>query len=794
MVLLYIIIIIMMIMIMVFILAIVYKNTLVNSDIVQVEDPVDEEIQDNEDEIIGPAPQLPPSASLDFLPPTTTAPGPSSLDFLPPTTNAPGPGPGPAALKTQSEMAKLEKKLAVQPVVMDKRESKTPTPQLPPSASLDFLPPTTTAPGPGTGPGPAALKTQSEMAKLEEENKRKLEEENKRKLQNITNERERQRIIQENEEKNRKLEEENKRKVEENKRKLEQENKRKLEQEKIKLEQEKIKLEEERKAEEKRKVEEIKLKMSSEIWDVILLGKNVNTEDLLNFEQLYTMKMSATTTFYDIVKNNIKWINSESVTGIAWSTSDETWPSYLSVYNELFQHKNHVQMNDKTTRLIDVCWDNEKGKIRPNCQNKTIYIKINYNKDSLKRAIGKELMTPVIGIPIYSFTTFPDGKWFKIKYNQTNKTYTFNKIIQTPSKLRGIQGVEPKWTYTRKFYDDGIFRIKEHGKWTYIDRQEYHYLYEESEFIIKTVDDKFVMYAKDGRLISGMRSGSGSFEGELISNPIFVPKDKIHKIDYENAKFGLLGAMPFLHSFSNKGEIVPNYKYNSPNKKYYAIFIPNNGLYVKDVESNNYKVRILTPESTYARLYSSPYISVGIQRHFLEFYKDNTLRNKKQSFTLDPKNGDFVGYRRNFALVVTDLGELLCLDLYDGQIVNDFGKPFPTTLPKGIIGMCRANDPDENSRPTNPTKYLVSKGVVPTIQKIENKDIYDSINNNTSGVGNPPHFYHREAIYDINIITPQIQQDLWIKDCKNIRVNEPLIKPYKEHMRHGHPEYSPRPY
>ena len=90
--------------------------------------------------------------------------------------------------------------------------------------------------------------------------------------------------------------------------------------------------------------------------------------------------------------------------------------------------------------------------------------------------------------------------------------------------------------------------------------------YDLSEFIIKIIKDKYVMYTKDDKLISGMRAGSGSSNWSVLKNPIFIPKDKVNKTDYENAKFGLLGGMPFLHSFSNNGEIVPNKKYYSPNK------------------------------------------------------------------------------------------------------------------------------------------------------------------------------------------------------------------------------------
>jgi hypothetical protein len=124
--------------------------------------------------------------------------------------------------------------------------------------------------------------------------------------------------------------------------------------------------------------------------------------------------------------------------------------------------------------------------------------------------------------------------------------------------------------------------------------------------------------------------------------------------------------MPFLHSFSNNGEIVPNKKYYSPNKKYYAIFIPNDGLYTKDAESDKYKVRIRTPNSTSAKLYSQSLISGGNQSHSLIFYKDNELAPNK-TFMLNTSEK-----RRNFAVMVTDLGELLCLDLYEGKIINNF--------------------------------------------------------------------------------------------------------------------------
>tara|TARA_Y100000739_G_C20587984_1_gene456328 strand:+ start:70 stop:1461 length:1392 start_codon:yes stop_codon:yes gene_type:complete len=427
----------------------------------------------------------------------------------------------------------------------------------------------------------------------------------------------------------------------------------------------------------------------------------------------------------------------------------------------------------KTTRIVDVCWDNTREEMK--CENKTVYIKMNYNKSELNQTFGKELMTPVIGIPIYTFTTFPDSKWFKIQYNQTNKTYSFKKILQTPSVFRESTrgtyfspGADPYDRYKRQFHDDGIFR----------SALGYKMDFTISEFIIKTVSDKYVMYTKDDKLISGMRAGSGSSEWSLLKNPIFIPKDKVNKTDYENAKFGLLGGMPFLHSFSNNGEIVPNKKYYSPNKKYYAIFIPKDGLYTKDAESDRYKVRIRTPNSTSAKLYSQSLISGGNQLHSLIFYKDNELKPNK-TFMLNTKEK-----RRNFALVVTDLGELLCFDLYEGKIINNFGRTYEGTSSSQLV-QCRKNDPDKNSNPSDPTKYLANKGTVTSLQKVENKDIYDSWKNNYNS-STYPYFDHRGAVNNFDKISAQEMQNIWIDDCKDMRVNEPLIKPYLEYWAYGY--------
>jgi len=264
----------------------------------------------------------------------------------------------------------------------------------------------------------------------------------------------------------------------------------------------------------------------------------------------------------------------------------------------------------------------------------------------------------------------------------------------------------------------------------------------------------------------------------LLKNPIFIPKDKVNKTDYENAKFGLLGGMPFLHSFSNNGEIVPNKKYYSPNKKYYAIFIPKDGLYTKDAESDRYKVRIRTPNSTSTKLYSQSLIQGGNQLHSLIFYKDNELKPNK-TFMLNTKEK-----RRNFALVVTDLGELLCFDLYEGKIINNFGRTYEGTSSSQLV-QCRKNDPDENSKPGNRTKYLANKGIVTSLQKVENKDIYDSWKNNYSS-STYPYFDHRGAVNNFDKISAQEMQNIWIDDCKDMRVNEPLIKPYLEYSAYGY--------
>ena len=803
MVLLFIIIMMMMIM-MVFILAIVYKNTLVNSDIVQVEDPVDEEIQDNEDEIIGPAPQLPPSASLDFLPPTTTAPGP-------------------AAPKTQSKMT-------------------TPTPQFPTSASLDFIPPPPPPPsiaviGPvkqvGGGSPEEIQKAAAAEAKkkLEEEQKaaekakkkleekqkaaaaaaaaeaaeakKKLEEEQKaaaeaaaaeakKKLEEAKNEQERLKAIKDAEEAKKKLEKEQKAAVAA----AAAEAKKKLEEEQKAAEKAKKKLEEKQKAAAaaaaKKKIEDEKLKYGSETWNVVILGKHLNTKSVLNYEQLQTIKISPTTTFYDIIKNNIVWFNVESVKYLVWSTSNDDAASYAdnrSAYWDIKFMRNKMSLpSAKTTRIVDVCWDRTREEMK--CENKTVYIKMNYNQSELNDSIGKELMTPVIGIPIYTFTTFPDGKWFKIQYNQTNKTYSFKKILQTPSVFRDwtigtyfSQSADPSDIYRRQFYDDGIFRFKGY--------KERNTIYNLSEFIIKTVGDKYVMYTKDDKLISGMRSGRSydeRYRRDLISNPVTIPKDKVNKTDYENAKFGLIGATPFLHSFSNNGEIVPNKKYYSPNKKYYAIFIPDDGLYTKDAESDRYKVRIHTPHSVSVKLYSQSLISAGNQLHFLWFRRGKSDQNNKsrvhflnigiessgehKTFMLNTKEK-----RRNFALVVTDLGELLCFDLYEGKIINNFGRTYEGQYKNSQLVQCRKNDPDKNSNPSDRTKYLVNKGTVTSLQKIENKDIYDSWK---KYYGNSSYFDHNGEVNNFDKISAQEMQNVWIDDCKDIRVIEPIIKPYKE--------------
>jgi len=489
------------------------------------------------------------------------------------------------------------------------------------------------------------------------------------------------------------------------------------------------------------------------------------------------------------MKNNIVWFNLESVKYFTWSISNDD--SYmdikfmrnkmsvnepLDIYGrpeERWFANPEILPSAKTTRIVDVCWDSTREEMK--CENKTVYIKMDYNKSELNQTFGKELMTPVIGIPIYTFTTFPDSKWFKIQYNQTNKTYSLKKILQTPSVFReSTKGTyfspsaDPSDRYKRQFHDDGIYRIEE-----LVNGDEIY----NGEFIIKTVSDKYVMYTKDDKLISGMRAGSGN-EWHLLKNPIFIPKDKVNKTDYENAKFGLLGGMPFLHSFSNNGEIVPNKKYYSPNKKYYAIFIPKDGLYTKDAESDRYKVRIRTPNSTSTKLYSQSLIQGGNQLHSLIFYKDNELKPNK-TFMLNTKEK-----RRNFALVVTDLGELLCFDLYEGKIINNFGRTYEGTSSSQLV-QCRKNDPDENSKPGNRTKYLANKGIVTSLQKVENKDIYDSWKNNYSS-STYPYFDHRGAVNNFDKISAQEMQNIWIDDCKDMRVNEPLIKPYLEYSAYGY--------
>ena len=385
--------------------------------------------------------------------------------------------------------------------------------------------------------------------------------------------------------------------------------------------------------------------MSSEIWDVILLGEQ-NSGFFLStmYEQLYTMKMSASTTFYDIVKNNIKWINSESIENIAWSTDGKINMKYISI-------------NDRTTRLMDVCFD-EKSKTKI-CGNK-IYIKLFYKTSD----IGKQIIGPIMGIPIYTFTTTPDGHWFKIKYNQ-NKTYSFIKIVEKTGEKRPREPTNYRdtpegklWSYALEFYNDGIFKIGT-----------------EKEFIIKTINDKYVIYTKKGELLVGIRTGSHGLNEKsswkylgvgnltynyLIKTTKFIPKEKVDVIDYENAKFGLIGATPFLHSFSNKGRIVANEKYYSPNKKYYAIFVSSYGLYVKDA-SNNTMISIELKGSSSIEIYNTSFLN------YILFDRAREIGKAKKIPLSD-------GAGKNFILAVTDLGELICINLATGIIEIDFGK------------------------------------------------------------------------------------------------------------------------
>lgn len=74
--------------------------------------------------------------------------------------------------------------------------------------------------------------------------------------------------------------------------------------------------------------------------------------------------------------------------------------------------------------------------------------------------------------------------------------------------------------------------------------------------------------------------------------------------------------------------------------------------------------------------------SGGSQLHSLIFYKENeTVKANPDLFAdwtfrqrIDTEKAISLNTnkRRSFALVVTDLGELLCLDLYEGKIINNF--------------------------------------------------------------------------------------------------------------------------
>jgi hypothetical protein len=95
------------------------------------------------------------------------------------------------------------------------------------------------------------------------------------------------------------------------------------------------------------------------------------------------------------------------------------------------------------------------------------------------------------------------------------------------------------------------------------------------------------------------------------------------------------------------------------------------------------------------------------------------------------------------------------------------------------LAQCRKNDPDKNSKPSDRTKYLANKGTVTSLQKVENKDIYDSWKNNYYGTYQVI-LIMRGAVNNFDKISAQEMQNVWIDDCKDMRVNEPIIKPYKE--------------
>ena len=43
--------------------------------------------------------------------------------------------------------------------------------------------------------------------------------------------------------------------------------------------------------------------------------------------------------------------------------------------------KNKLLLSDKTTRIVDVCWDNVREEMK--CENKTVYIQMRYNLSEL---------------------------------------------------------------------------------------------------------------------------------------------------------------------------------------------------------------------------------------------------------------------------------------------------------------------------------------------------------------------------------------------------------------------------
>jgi hypothetical protein len=136
-----------------------------------------------------------------------------------------------------------------------------------------------------------------------------------------------------------------------------------------------------------------------------------------------------------------------------------------------------------------------------------------------------------------------------------------------------------------------------------------------------------------------------------------------------------------------------------------------------------------------------------LQKNYIMFYNNKGSREKIIKLS--------EGLRGNFILVVTDVGEIICINLKTGKIEMKFNEPDLSAIPNNVVVLCKYNDPNNKNYTS---RYIVNKDNMTTLQEVIFKDISHQAS-----------YFSKYG--ELNGPASKVKQ---IENCRGIRVLDPL--------------------